>query len=130
MAYEGWQFCPPGIKAGADLSSSQYLFVKLSAVNTVIACAATTDIPFGVLQNAPVSGAAAVVCVIGLTKVQGDVNLAFGDVITTSADGQAAVAVAGTDTTRYAVGQVVLDNSAAAGLATVVVNCASPGRAG
>ena len=40
--------------AGADLSSSQYHFVKFSS-GSVIECAAATDVPSGVLQNAPES---------------------------------------------------------------------------
>lgn len=127
MAFEGPQMCYPGVVAGADLSAAanQYLFVKWSAAKTVVLCAGTTDKPCGVLQNTPASGAAATVCYLGVTKVQGDVDLGFGDSIGTSADGQAAVLVAGTDTTKYIVGVVIDDNAAAAGLATVVINCAS-----
>lgn len=127
MAYEGPQICIPGLVAGADYSAAanQYLFVKMSAAKTVVICTGTTDKPIGVLQNTPASGSAAIVCCIGVTKVQGDVDLAFGDSIGTSADGQAGAYVAGTDTTKYIVGVVIDDNSAAAGLATAVINCAS-----
>ena len=45
--------------AGADLSSDQYKYVKLSTTDTVILCAAATDVPIGILQNAPASGAEA-----------------------------------------------------------------------
>lgn len=126
MAYESWQHCPPGIVAGADLSAAanQYKFVKLSAARTVILCAATTDKPFGVLQNTPGNGEEAVVCAMGTTKVQGDVDLAPGNSIGTSADGQAA-AYAAADTTKYIVGQVILDNTTAGGLATAVIDCAA-----
>lgn len=127
MAYEGPQICIPGLVAGADLSAAanQYLFVKFSAAKTVVLCAAVTDRPCGVLQNTPASGAAATVCAIGVTKIQGDADLGFGDSIGTSNDAQAAAYVAGTDTTKYIVGLVIEDNSAAAGLATAIVNCAS-----
>lgn len=130
MAYEGPQICIPGLIAGADLSAAanQYLFVKLSAARTVVLCNGVTDIPCGVLQNTPASGAAATVCAIGVTKVQGDADLAFGALIGTSADGQAAAYAAGTDTTKYIVGQVILDNAAAAGLATAMINCMNPHR--
>lgn len=125
MAFEGSQMCYPGVVAGADLSAStnQFLFVKWSAAKTVVLCAGTTDKPCGVLQNTPANGAAATVCFLGVTKVQGDADLAFGDSIGTSADGQAAAYVAGTDTTKYIVGQVIDDNGAAGGLATVVISC-------
>lgn len=130
MAYEGPQICIPGLIAGADLSAAanQYLFVKYSAAKTVVLCAGVTDIPCGVLQNTPASGSAATVCALGCTKVQGDANLGFGDLIGTSADGQAAAYVAGTDTTKYVVGSIVEDNAAAGGLATAMVNCINPHR--
>ena len=125
MAYEGPQIRIPGLKAGAAIvAADNYKFVKLSAARTVILCAGTTDIPIGVLQDAPVaSGDEVSVCCIGVTKVQGDADLAAGNQIGTSADGQAA-AYTVADTTKHIVGQVILDNSAAAGLATVVINCA------
>lgn len=129
MAYEGPQICIPGLSAGADLSTHQYKFVKLSASKTVILCAAATDVPIGVLQNKPTSGREAAVCAIGVTKVSSDAALTAGTVIGTSADGQADAKVAGTDTTEYAVGVVVLASGAAGDLATAVINCASPGRA-
>jgi hypothetical protein len=44
-----------------------------------------------------------------------DADLAFGNLIATSGDGQAA-AVAVTDTTWYVVGMVIEDNGAAGGL--------------
>jgi len=117
------------LPAGGDLSSSQYKFVKLNSSGQVVDIAAATDIPAGVLQNNPASGGAAEVAVIGVTKLQGDADLAKGAQIGTSADGQAVALVAGTDTTKYVVGQVLEDNSAAAGLVTALINCANPHRA-
>lgn len=123
MAWEKNQQCVTMI-AGEAMTSSQYKFVKLSAANTVVVCSGNTDKPFGVLQNAPASGGAAEVCYAGVTKVQGDADLAYGDSIGTSADGQAAAYTA-SDTTKYIVGQVIEDNSAAGGYATAVIDCAS-----
>lgn len=128
MAYEGPQIKLTGVTASADLSAKQYYFVKMSGVNTVTVCAATTDKPIGVLQNAPVSGAEAEVCVIGVTKVSSDVAITAGNSLCTSSDGQAAVMTQGTDTTKYVVGQAITTTGAAAGLATAVINCASPAR--
>ncbi len=124
MAYEGPQICPPALIAGADLSAAanQYKFVKYSAARTVVLCAAVTDKPAGVLQNTPGNGMAATVCAIGVTKVQGDADLSAGASIGTSSDGQAA-AYTVSDTTKYIVGEVILDNSAAGGLATAIINC-------
>lgn len=128
MAFE-----QPGLmltrEAGADLSAHQHKFVKLNSSGQVVAMAANTDKPFGILQDKPAaSGRACQVMVSGVSKVQGDANLAKGDQIGSSADGQAAAYVPGTDTTKYIVGEVLEDNAAAAGLATVAFNCLGAGR--
>lgn len=118
----------PGLTAAADLSAKQYYFVKLASATTVNVCSAATDKPIGVLQNAPTSGQAAEVLALGVSKVSGDANLAAADLIGTSADGQADAKVPGTDITEYVVGQVILDNSAAGGIATATINCLNPHR--
>ena len=51
MAYETIGIDIGTFTASADLSSSQYYFVKMSAEGTVTVCAAVTDKPIGVLQN-------------------------------------------------------------------------------
>ena len=129
MAYEGAQHKVPGLKAGADLTTKQYYFVKLSAANTVDVCSGATDKPIGVLQNTPDNGDAAEVCWCGVTKVSADAALTVGLLIGTSADGQADAKTPGTDTTEYVVGQVIEATTAAAGLATALINCANPHRA-
>lgn len=113
MAYEASQTCVGTMTASADLSSKQFHFVKVSGNNTVTVCAAITDTPIGVLQNNPASGEAAVVCVFGITKVVADGTLAAGNLIGTSADGQADAIAAGADTTVTTVGQAL--NAASAG---------------
>ena len=128
MAYE-----IPGLKitleAAADLSSAQFKFVKLDANGKVVAIAAATDVPIGVLQNKPTSGQAAELMVDGVTKLQADAALTPGTAIGTSADGQADAKVAGTDITEYAVG-VVLEGAGAAGnLCTARIVCGLPNRA-
>ena len=55
--------------AGADLSALQYNFVKINSSGQAVACAAATDIPVGVLQNAPTSGQEAEVLIVGGTKI-------------------------------------------------------------
>ena len=122
MAFEGPMTKIPALTASADLTGKQYYFVKISGANTVTVCAATTDKPIGILQNAPNTGEAAEVACSGVSKVSGDANLAAGDSVGTSSDGQAA-AYTVSDTTKYIVGQVVLDNSAAGGLATIAFDC-------
>jgi len=113
MAYEAAQIKVGQFTASADLSAKQYHFVKMSGNNTVTVCAAITDIPIGVLQNTPSSGQAAEVCLFGISKVVADGTLAAGNVIGTSADGQADAIAAGTDTTVYTMGIAL--NAAAAG---------------
>ena len=127
MAYDSPNICATFI-AGESLTAAQYKFMKLNGTdNTVVICAATTDIPIGVLQNNPASGGAANVCIFGLTKVQGDADLTAGNRVGTSADGQAAIYTVA-DTTKHLVGHVVMGNSAAAGLATILYLGSSTGN--
>lgn len=128
MAFEGSQPIALTFKAGADLSAKQFYFVKLSAADTVIVCSAATDVPIGVLQNAPSSGGMAEVVICGITKVNSDAALSAGNLIGTSGDGQADAKTAGTDTTEYVCGQVLVASGAAAGYATAVINCANLNR--
>ena len=100
--------------AGADLRALQYYYVKLSTTDTVVVCAAATDVPIGILQNAPTSGQEAVIMATGISKVNSNAALSIGNLIGTAADGQADAKTAGTDTTEYVVG-VVLEASSAAG---------------
>lgn len=73
----------PGLLAGADLSSAQYKVVKLaSTANEVVLVAATSTLAIGILQNDPVDGAPADVCVSGVCKaVAGPTDVAYGDVL-------------------------------------------------
>ncbi len=129
MAFEGPQIKLMGFTASADLTSHQYKFVKLNGAGTVTVCAAATDVPVGVLQNAPDTGQAADICVIGLTKLNSDAALSRGNLVGTSADGQADAKTPGTDTTEYTCGQVVQASAAAGGYAVAMINCANLGRA-
>jgi len=127
MAYEAAQIKVGNFTASADLSAKQYHFVKMSGNNTVTVCAAITDVPIGVLQNTPTSGQAAEVCLFGITKVVADGTLAAGNVLGTSADGQADAIVAGTDTTVYTMGIAL--NAASAGETVEAFINATAGRA-
>lgn len=127
MAYEGIQMNKTFI-AGADLSAKQFYFVKLSANNTVVACSGATDKPIGILQNDPASGGEANVCMVGVTKVSADAALTAGNLIGTSADGQADPKTPGTDTTEYICGQVISGVSNAGEIATVAINCLNIAR--
>ena len=129
MATEGVLVKIPGLTASADLSAYQFYFMKISGANTVTVCASATDIPCGILQNVPVSGAAAEVAYAGVSKVSANEALTVGWLIGTSSDGQADRKIPGTDTTEFYVGQVLTATGAAAGLATVLFNCAVPTKA-
>lgn len=116
--------------AGGDLSAGQFKFVKLNSSGQVVLCTAVTDRPIGVLQNKPsATGRAATVCVAGRTKISADEALAIGDVIGTSTDAQAQVVVTGTETTVYAVGQVIEGVANAGEIASAEINCVTPNRA-
>ena len=60
----------PGLLAGADLSSSQFLAVKLaSTAKEVITVNASTDAAIGILQNNPADGEEAEVRFLGVSKM-------------------------------------------------------------
>lgn len=116
--------------ASADLSAKQFYFVKISGAGTVTVCAAATDKPIGVLQNKPTSGQIARVMIVGKTKVSADANnLAAGNLIGTSGDGQADAKTPGTDTTEYVVGQLRTGSTAVGDLVEAYINCLNPHRA-
>ena len=116
--------------AGADLSALQYTFVKLNSSGQVVAVAAATDLPIGVLQNNPTSGTEASVLIVGGTKIKASAAATLGTTLNfgTSSVGRAAN-LAVTDTTKYVLG-VYLEAPAADGnIVAAVVNCANPTRA-
>jgi hypothetical protein len=115
--------------AGADLSALQYTFVKLNSSGVAVACAAATDIPVGVLQNAPTSGQEAEVLIVGGTKIVAGAAIGEGALVGTGSTGKAVALVAGTDTTKYVVGTLLTESAADGNIVTAVVNCANPGRA-
>lgn len=114
MAYEKPLFMHSR-KAGGDLSTKQYHFVKLDSNGDVVICAAITDLVYGVLQNAPTQGQTAEVMLAGISKVKADGTIAVGALIGTSSDGQADSIAAGTDTTVYSIGRYIGTSAAAAG---------------
>lgn len=98
--------------ANEDLSSDQYRIVVLDATTGKVRRPdAITDVPFGVLQNAPSTGEAAVVRPIGcggVSKVVLGATLARGTIVameynsaTDAGKAQAAVA------TQYAIGTLL-----------------------
>jgi len=115
------------LPAGADLSSSQYHFVKLSGTGVIIVAAAT-DAPIGILMNDPASGETAAIAVSGVVKVKSSGTIALGALVGTTATGTAVSLTAGTDTTKYILGRAI-KAAVADDIVTVAINCASPARA-
>lgn len=107
--------------AGEDLSAKQFHFVKVSADHTVVACTALTDIPFGVLQNDPVSGEGATVRIGGVSKISSDEAIAVGSLLGTSADGQAVVADPDGASEAYYVAQAISASTGAGGIVSAKV---------
>lgn len=116
------------LAAGADLSAKQYTFVKMSGTG-VVGAAAATDVPVGVLQNAPTSGKTAEVSVDGIVKLKASAAIAAGALVGTTSTGLAVAVVAGTDTTKYVLGQAITAAGAANDIIAVAIDCKTPNRA-
>lgn len=116
------------IPAGANLSALQYTFVKMSGT-TVVAAAAATDIPIGVLLNDPTSGEVAAVAVSGVVKLKASAAITAGVLVGTTAAGRAVTLLAGTDDTKFILGRAITAAGANGDIITVAINCASPARA-
>ena len=127
MAYEIPVLVDSKHLAYADLSTHQFKFVKLTS-NGIELCAAATDKPFGVLQNAPIANEAAEVLRIGVSKVKAGGTIAIGAAVGPNASGLAVAKVLGTDTTNFVAGHA--DEAAVSGdIISVGINCVNAGRA-
>ncbi len=104
--------------AGADLSvTGQYLFMKMSAANTVVAQDTAGADCVGVLMNAPTSGAVAIVRVAGIAPVTAGGTIAAGLRIASTSAGTSKAAVAGTVSGSNVVGSYTLGIGLTAGAA-------------
>lgn len=128
MAIEAYLTLDTTRKAGADLSTKQFFFVKLNSSGDVVLCAAATDKPYGILQDKPTSGLGCVVARCGISKVSAAAGNTQGNVGGTDANGQFAAYAFGTDTTKYICAEVVEDSDAANGVCSVSFNCYCPPR--
>jgi hypothetical protein len=116
--------------AGADLSANQYQAVKLNSSGQVVAVAAITDIPIGVLQNQPnAAGKAAEVVVFGGTKMVASAAITLPALVGVDTAGKAKKIAAGTDGTQYILGQAVQAAGASGDLISVYVTGVGAGRA-
>ena len=64
--------------AAEDLSSDQYSFVVLTSAGTVRRPDSETEVALGILQNAPVSGDAAQVRILGISKLTANNAIGIG----------------------------------------------------
>lgn len=107
--------------AAADLSSYQYHFVYISADNTVNVAGANAK-TLGILQNKPdAAGKAAVVRIIGTSKLVAGEAMASGKYVTCKSDGHGEIA----DAASEHVGAYVLgeDSTAAGDIIEVLLTC-------
>jgi hypothetical protein len=82
--------------AGADLSTKQYFVVVVSADKTVALASSAGESALGILQNDPISGAAAKVRTGGVSKAKvGTGDIAAGDGVQTDATGAVIAAATG-----------------------------------
>lgn len=101
-------------KAAADLSTHQYKFAKLSAVDTVNLASAATDRCLGVLQNKPAANQAGAVRILGMSFVVSDGSgtaIAAGDYVGPNASSVAVKKA----TADFNVAGIALDPSTAVG---------------
>jgi len=94
-------------KAGADLRTYQYRFVYLSASQTVGLCTTATGVILGVLQNEPNENEAAVVRVLGTSKVvcTTPAGVTFNNRVTSDSAGRATA----TTTNAHTVAGIMLE---------------------
>jgi len=108
------------MKAKVDLSSSQYLFVKVSG-DMEVDLAGDGENAIGVLQDKPVLGDYGNVGVMGVSKVVASAIIAAGAKVASTAAGKAVTAVA----TKHVLGQA-LEAAAADGEIISVLLLAKP----
>lgn len=93
------------LPAGADLSTTgQHLFVELGSGGTVTVCNAAGENALGVCQNAPASGAIAIVRIRGKSRVIASGSLSTGALLATTNAGKSKAAVAASTNTGDAGG--------------------------
>lgn len=115
------------LPAGADLSSSQYCFVKVNSSGQAILCSSAGEAIAGVLQNKPTSGQVAQIAVAGVSKVKVGSGgaLTAGDLVATDGSALAKTAVkttvSGANTVGSAVFGVCLNGASNPQFATMLI---------
>lgn len=128
MAFEAPIFKVPGtLIASEDLSDKQYHFVKLHDDGEVEDCDSASDLPLGVLQNAPEQGEQAEVMALGVSKVVAGGSLDAGETIGTSSSAKATEIDSTSDSsTGYIVGVMLKDVGGDEHVGTAMINCMAP----
>jgi len=75
-------------RANADLSSSQYRIVSIAANSSVDVATASTGVVTGIVQNKPVAGEGARVCIGGVSKLEAGAAITAGSLIVAVAGGR------------------------------------------
>ena len=113
-----------GVVPGAASGSGQFLFVTISGSRQVTPAGTAGVQVYGVLQNAPKSGQAADVGMLGITKVvTGSGGVTAGGIVMTDANGRAVAWTAGSS---YAQAGIAIETVAANAVATVYIWGAQP----
>ncbi len=122
MAWEN-RIMDIAFEAAEDLSSDQYRFVVLASTGKVRRPDSASEVPLGVLQNAPVSGEAATVRIAGVSKVVANALMAVGTFVSPEYVGaaDAGKATAATATYACARGIVVEASGAEDDLASIML---------
>ena len=110
-----------GFQAAADLSTKQYYIVGLSGTDLVDVRTTATQRPVGVLQNKPSVNQTADVMLFGISKFSADAAVAVDDYVKSSADGQGAKAVSGTDSGLWYIGHCIEVTSAAGDFGSMMI---------
>lgn len=106
------------LEAGASLASAQYMFVTMDSNGDVVLADAAGEDCIGVVQNAPASGAVAIVRVAGVTNVIASTSINPGVRLATTSAGKSKAAVAGNyDATGNSATDASLDGSFVMGVA-------------
>ena len=122
FAVEGFRI--PGLKAGANLSSNRYRFVKYDATaDQVVAMAAVTDQPAGVQLDKPdAAGKLIDVAATGIEMVEAGAAVSYGALVQSDASGRAITAAS----TGYVAGRALAAASGAGERIPVLLNCVNP----
>lgn len=114
----------PGLKAGANLSTNRFRFVKPDATaDQVIAIAAATDQPIGVQLDKPdTAGKLIDVESQGIAMVEAGAAIAYGVLVQSDAVGRAITAAS----TGYVCGRALAAAGGAGERIPVALNCINP----